>query len=66
LFGKNRKRETYMASVQTRGIVEQVREANVVEDCDTANLATGQAILGVPGHMPFLFQFDRFASRENA
>lgn len=63
LFGKNRKRETYMAAVQTRGIVEQVREANVVEDWDTANLATGQAILGMPGCVPFLFQFDRHKSR---
>jgi type IV secretory pathway TraG/TraD family ATPase VirD4 len=59
LFGKNRKRETYMASVQARGIVENVREANVVEDWDVANLATGQAILSMPGNMPFLFQFER-------
>jgi type IV secretory pathway TraG/TraD family ATPase VirD4 len=59
LFGKNRKRETYMATVQTRGISETVREANVVEDWDTANLATGQAILSTPGYMPFLFQFDQ-------
>lgn len=62
LFGKNRKREAYMASVQTRGMIEQVREANVVEDWDTANLATGQAILGIPGYLPFLFQFDRYKS----
>ncbi|MBI3415228.1 MAG: type IV secretion system DNA-binding domain-containing protein [Verrucomicrobia bacterium] len=60
LFGKNRKREAYMASVQTRGITENVRDANVVEDWDIANLATGKAILGVPGNMPFLFQFDRY------
>jgi type IV secretory pathway TraG/TraD family ATPase VirD4 len=62
LFGKNRKREAYMASVQTRGIVENVRDANVVEDWDLTNLSTGQAILGVPGNMPFLFQFDRHKS----
>ena len=60
LFGKNRKKEAYMASVQTRGIVENVRDANVVEDWDIANLTTGQAILGVPGSMPFVFQFDRY------
>lgn len=62
LFGKNRKREAYMASVQTRGIVENVRDANVVEDWDITNLSTGQAILAVPGNMPFLFQFDRHKS----
>jgi type IV secretory pathway TraG/TraD family ATPase VirD4 len=60
LFGRNRKREAYVASVQTRGIVENVRDANVVEDWDMANLATGQAMLGVPGRMPFIFQFDRY------
>jgi hypothetical protein len=60
LFGKNRKREAYMAAVQTRGIVENVRDANVVEDWDVTSLATGQAILGLPGSMPFIFQFDRY------
>jgi len=59
LFGKNRKKEAYMASVQTRGIVENVRDANVVEDWDIMNLAIGQAILGVPGNTPFRFQFDK-------
>lgn len=59
LFGKNRKRETYMSSVQTRGIVENVREANVVEDWDVTNLGLGQAILGLPGTSPFIFQCDR-------
>ena len=62
LFGRNRKRETYMATVQTRGIVENVRDANVVEDWDITNLSTGQAILSFPGSMPFLFQFDRHKS----
>ena len=60
LFGKNRKRDTYMAAVQTRGIIEDVRDANVVEDWDIANLKTGQAIVGLPGKMPFQFQFDRY------
>jgi type IV secretory pathway TraG/TraD family ATPase VirD4 len=59
LFGKNRKRESYMASVQTRGIVENVRDGNVVEDWDISNLGIGQAILGISGEMPFTFRFDR-------
>jgi type IV secretory pathway TraG/TraD family ATPase VirD4 len=60
LFGRNRKKEVYMASVQSRGIVEQVRDAHVVEDWDIANLGIGEAIIGMPGYEPFLFKFDKF------
>jgi type IV secretory pathway TraG/TraD family ATPase VirD4 len=60
LFGKNRKKEVYMASVQSRGIVEQVRESNVVEDWDISNLPLGRAIIGLPEHEPFYFQFKKF------
>lgn len=49
-----------MASVQSRGIVEQVREANVVEDWDISNLPLGRAIIGLTGYEPFYFQFKRF------
>lgn len=59
LHGVNRKKEVYMASVQGRGIVEQVRDANVVEDWDIAGLGLGQAIIGLPGKPPFLFQFKK-------
>lgn len=60
LHGVNRKKEIYMASVQGRGIVESVRDANVVEDWDITRLKIGQAIIGFPGTPPFLFQFKRF------
>ena len=59
MFGKNRKKETYNSAVQTRGLVEQVRDANVVEDWDIARLKLGEAIIGLPGQQPFLFQFKR-------
>ncbi len=59
-FGKNRKLETYVPILQNRGMVEEQREANVVEDWDMSNLEIGQAIIGFPGYEPFLFQFDRF------
>ncbi len=59
LHGVNRKKEIYMASVQGRGIVENVRDANVVEDWDIARLRIGQAIIGLPGMPPFIFQFKR-------
>lgn len=59
LHGMNRKKETYMAAVQGRGIVENVRDANVVEDWDIARLNVGEAIIGLPGRPPFLFQFKK-------
>ena len=46
-----------MASVQSRGLIEQVREANVVEDWDVLSLPIGRAIVGLPAQEPFLFQF---------
>lgn len=60
LHGVNRKKEIYMASVQGRGIVENVRDANVVEDWDITRLGLGQAIIGFPGTPPFVFQFKKY------
>jgi len=57
LHGVNRKKETYMSAVQTRGVIENIREAFVVEDWDISNLGIGEAIIGLPGMPPFLFQF---------
>ena len=63
LFGKNRKVEAYVPLVQNRGMVEESREAYVVEDWNISRLQTGQAIIGLPGSQPFLFQFDRYPSK---
>ena len=57
-FGKNRKIEVYATSVQSKGMVEERREGNVVEDWDVSNLKIGQAIIGFPEYEPFIFQFD--------
>jgi len=62
LYGRNRKRDVYMPTVHSRGVVENVRDANVVEDWDIAQLPTGKAIVGIPGHHPFLFQFVKYES----
>ena len=59
LHGRNRKKEVYMASVQGRGLVENVRDANVVEDWDIQRLGIGEAIIGLPGREPFWFHFLR-------
>ena len=59
LHGVNRKMEVYMSAVHTKGIVENVREAYVVEDWDISNLGIGEAIIGLPGQPPFRFRFKR-------
>lgn len=60
IFGKNRKQEVYMPIVQTKGLVEELREGNVVEDWDITNLKTGEAIIGFPEQEPFLFKFNKY------
>jgi len=59
LHGENRKKETYMSSVQSRGIREEIRDAHVVEDWDISNLTIGEAIIGLPGKPPFKFKFKK-------
>lgn len=59
-YGENRKKEIYMGALQGKGVVESIREANVVEDWDVSNLKRGQAIIGLPDSEPFLFQFSKF------
>lgn len=59
LHGKNRKKETFMSSVQSRGINESVRDAYVVEDWDISRLGLGEAIVGLPGKPPFTFRFKK-------
>lgn len=60
LFGRNVKKQTYLSVVQTRGVIEELREGYVVEDTDITNLKLGQAIVGAPGCQPFRFQFKRY------
>lgn len=59
-FGKNRKIESYLSTVQSRGLHESVRDANVIEDWDITHLKTGEAIIGIPEHEPFFFKFDNY------
>ncbi len=63
-FGMNQKLEAYVPIVQSRGMVEQQREAHVVEDWDVTNLRIGEAIIGFPGEEPFTFRFDRWGRTE--
>lgn len=59
-FGKNRKVESYRPILQTKGLVEETREGMVIEDWEILKLKTGQAIVGLLEHEPFLFQFDLY------
>lgn len=58
LFGKNIKLERYLPTIATKGVIEEKREAYVVEDWDISRLEIGEAIIGFPGEEPFKFKFD--------
>lgn len=59
-FGKNRKLEAYIPMIQTKGMVEETRDAMVVEDWDILNLKVGQAVVGLLEKEPFIYQFDLY------
>ena len=59
LHGENRKMDVYTSAVQTRGVIENIREASVVEDWDISTLSLGEAIIGLPGMPPFRFKFKK-------
>ena len=60
LSGKNIKKQTFMSSIQTQGITEQLREASVVEDSDINNLRIGEAIVTTITGEPFIFRFNEY------
>ena len=60
IFGKNRKSDVYMPVVQTKGLIEEQRDGNVVEDWDITGLQVGEAIVGLPGEEPFVFKFNEY------
>ncbi len=60
VFGKNQKLESYLPVTQNKGMVENQREANVVEDWDITRLKTGEAIIGLPECEPFIFKFNKY------
>lgn len=59
LYGRNRKKDTFISAIQNRGIVEQVRDSNVVEDWNISNLKVGEAIIGLANSNPFLYKFKK-------
>jgi type IV secretory pathway TraG/TraD family ATPase VirD4 len=57
-FGKNIVLERYQKS--DNQIVEEKRTGCVVEDWDLNSLQVGEAIVGLPFHTPFKFNFDLY------
>ena len=60
LYGTNLRSQAFLATVNTRGLNEEVRETSVVEDSDIANLKLGQCLFSAVGNEPFLFQFPKY------
>lgn len=61
-LGNNRKIETYLSTVQSRGLSESVHYANVIEDWDITTLELGEAIVSLPdpNAPPFFLLFDKY------
>lgn len=62
-YGKCQKIESYIPTNQKNGVVEEQREAFVIEDWDVNNLLLGQAIIGMPNVQPFVFRFDEYIEK---
>ena len=62
IFGKNLSVTVYESGIGSRGMVEQLRDTNVVEDWDIGGLQLGEAIIGYANNPPFRFKFKKFES----
>ena len=49
-----------MPVIQTKGLVEEQRDGNVVEEWDITGLDIGETIIGLPREEPFVFRFDEY------
>lgn len=63
-YGKCQKIESYLPTNQSGGIVESQRESHVIEDWEINNLLIGQAIIGMPNTLPFVFRFDEYITNK--
>ena len=59
VFGQNRKIESHLSAMRSKGLSESSRVANVVEDWDIDQLRVGESIITLAGSEPFLFRFKR-------
>lgn len=63
LLGRNMVLYEYTNRLNNTSVVEQ-REGKTVEDWTLLNLGVGQAVISLADHLPFLYQFDEYKSRE--
>lgn len=64
MYGKNQIIESYLPINKSKGLIENQREANVIEDWAVTNLLIGQAIIGMPNTEPFIFRFNKYVSKK--
>lgn len=60
LNGKNGRITSYDSDVRAKGMIDQYREAYVVEDHDLLNLRTGEAVIRSGNYPPFRFRFKEY------
>ena len=60
LNGKNGRITSYDSGIRAKGMVDQYREAYVVEDHDILNLRIGEAIVRTGNYPPFRFRFREY------
>lgn len=65
IFGRNLSVNVYESGISARGIQEQLRETNVVEDWDIRTLRLGEAIVGYANYPPFRFKFKKYEPAKN-
>ena len=66
LYGKNQITESYLPINKSKCLIENQREANVVEDWEVSRLLIGQAVIGMPNTEPFVFRFSEYKSQKNS
>lgn len=62
LYGRNVRSTSFLSSISSRGMVEQIRETSVVEDADITRLQIGEAIISTLSYPPFRFRFTEYKS----
>lgn len=56
LYGRHRVVESFLSSVQVRGVIEQVMDQYIIEDEDLTALQTGESIVATMHYPPFYFR----------
>lgn len=72
MLGENKKRIAYLSAISSRGVIETVERANVVEDWDILNLDVGECIIrlakkyGEKESNPFFLKVNEYKKESSA